>query len=152
MGRALWIAVTLGGAVLVWFLKKKGPGLIQAVKGVDIEVGLVGGECGVTNRMRDVTLCKRNRDKVEWTISNPDGSGSCGRDVTVSIEDWTLDKSGPGAPVEDDEGIGLSRVVPLGHRRKIKASIKRGTVDGYYKYSVRIDGHVAVDPMIRIVT
>lgn len=151
MGRALWFALTIGGAVLLWFLKK-GPGSFGAVKRVEINVGRVGGECGVTNQMRDVSLDKRKRDKVEWVISNPRGSGSCNRDVTVSIEDWTLGKGGPGAPVEDDEGIGLSRHVPLGGQRKIKASIKQGTVDGDYKYSVRIDGREAVDPMIRIVT
>jgi hypothetical protein len=141
---ALLVGAIAGIGGVIWLLRKTG----RAFRTRDIEIvlQLAEGRCGVGSLEPEIIeLSKQRVDVARWWVDNPE-DGGC-EEVTVRIAGWKLDGQPVAAPVHGP----LSRTVGRGKRKHIPGIVRFTAENGDYKYSVEIDGYVAVDPIVRIV-
>lgn len=163
MGRLLAFLAGLAGvlSLLLLLFRRKRKHLGFGVHPVDIVLKGTKGACEASVHPNKVTLNKRNGDVVRWDITNPhESSGeACPGQVEVCVDKWTFspDEHAPHpwpachAPVEPQGTGQFCRHVSPGQTKHLPARVKQDARVGYYKYSVFVGGHEAVDPIVRLV-
>lgn len=161
MGRLIGFVLGLVGAIsvlLLLFRRKKE--FMRAVKDVHIVLGPTKDGCGATVHPNEVKLSKSGGDVVRWNITNPSecAGTACDGQVEVCVDKWGFNPSNPGPPWDPSEppvkppSTGrFCREVRPGQTKHLPAQVKQNARDGYYKYSVFVDGREAVDPIVRVV-
>jgi hypothetical protein len=141
----LILAAAGAGAALIWFLRGKVSS--RRVHRRDIIVKEKKGDCGIERQPDDVTM-ERN-DQLHWIISNASqgNGGACDRAVEVCVTNWR-----PSNPFDDVGGGRFCRTVRPGQTKTLPARVKQHAESGQYHYEVWIDGQLAIDPMVEIVT
>jgi hypothetical protein len=154
MRRELGILLTVGGVALIWLLKKYlGGGPTRHERFLTLESRL--GRCGIREDFEGnvVELHKTRGDTVHWIIRNPSGSGdSCGENVRVCMGNWKKNGAPVESPLVDLQKGGLCTEVRRPQTATIHAGVREGASFGAYKYDVLVNGNIAADPMVRIVT
>jgi hypothetical protein len=167
VGRLIGFVLGLVGAISVLLLlfRRKKKEFIRGVKNVDIVLGPTkDGRCGATVHPDEVTLSKSGDgggDVVRWNITNPSecAGTACDGQVEVCVDKWGFKEklSTPGPwdpsepPVKPPSTGRFCRDVKPGQTKHLPAQVKQNARYGYYKYSVFVGDHEAVDPIVRVV-
>ena len=142
------------GAALLWLFRRRIPGIdAPRIHKRFVKLHVKKGVCGIEHQPEAVELRRGKRDEVHWIITNPESeSGSpCHRPVEVCIGMWRLNGSGTESPVEDLDSGQHCRTVKPRQTKRLPARIKSRAELGEYEYEILIDGHVAMDPIVKVV-
>jgi hypothetical protein len=135
------------GAVVAYFFRGR---LLGTTFPRPIVLKTKNGTCDIENQPEDVTLSSFRDDKIRWEISNPKTTGCEGR-REVCIGNWRLNGHPTSVPpVTNAQGL-CRHVQAGGPEMHILANIDRKAPCGEYTYDVLIDGHIAVDPIVRLI-
>jgi len=141
------------GAGFVWLVRQGVLELFERKR--QIRVDKKGNTWRVYEKPIGVWLF--SNEKVTWEVTNDNQS----EDVKVSLANWREERGGDDAAVDSDPDPddpddppqeGLSRVVPAGHKRKIRAKAKLAAYPFQtFEYDVYLNDQPAADPIVKLV-